>query len=179
MANVTCVVPCENCHTYDGCRNDEKEKALQKCAFLRSRRHSIYRRYPPAGVIFVLVADLFSALYCTAGATAVCGIYIFTPPDVLLPTYCCNHNSRRGPRNPRLHPYPLRHFQSGPAHSWRCDSFQWNPTSPPPRPIPPPPISQSVGQPVSQSISQSVSQPPNPPFHTAVSYPRDPPFRLS
>ena len=40
-------------------------------------------------------------------------------------------------------------------NSWRCDSFQWNPPSPPPRPIPPPPT--------------------NPPFHTAASSPRDPP----
>ena len=73
-----------------------------------------------------------------------------------------------GPRNPRLPPYPLRLFQSSPAHSWRCGSFQRTSASTSTRPIPPtvtqtphpatvPTQNRSVSQPVGQSVSQSAS----------------------
>ena len=82
-----------------------------------------------------------------------------TLPDILPPAPSRDHNSRSCPRHPRMSPNPLRLFQPSPAHSWRCDSFQRNPTSPPTRPVPPPFT--------------------NSPFHTAVSYPSSPSFRLS
>ena len=41
------------------------------------------------------------------------------------------------PRHPCLSPNPLRLFQSSPAQSWRCDSFQRTPPSPSTRPVPP------------------------------------------
>ena len=61
----------------------------------------------------------------------------------------------RHPR--RLSPDPLRLFQSSPAHSWRCDSFQR--TFPPPstRPVPP-------------TATKS-------PHHATVSQPSSPLFR--
>jgi hypothetical protein len=61
-------------------------------------------------------------------------------------------------RNTRLPPYPLRLFQSRPAHSWRCDSFQRTSSSPPIRPIPP-------------TVTQS-------PHHTTDYQPSSPPLPL-
>jgi len=48
----------------------------------------------------------------------------------LLPTHGCDHSPQSCPRHPRLSPNSLRLFQSSPAHSWRCDSFQRTSTSP-------------------------------------------------
>ena len=83
---------------------------------------------------------------------------IFLPPDILLPTHSCDHSPWNCPRHPRLKPNPLRPSQSSPAHSWRCDSFQWTSTSPSTRPVPP-------------TVTQS-------PHHTTVPQQSRSPFRL-
>ena len=59
-----------------------------------------------------------------------------TLPDILPPAPSRDHNSRSCPRHPRMSPNPLRLFQSSPAHSWRCDSFQRTSTSSSTRPVP-------------------------------------------
>ena len=52
----------------------------------------------------------------------------------MLSTSCYDHNPWSCSRNMRLPPCPLRLFQSSPAHSWRCDSFQRTSPSPSTRP---------------------------------------------